>query len=133
MRYTLRSRESVLLGIYRSLAFLADGVLLLCYDHRQELPYLMENLFQAEHLNQMERVLDISTKRQNSNGGDSEYKFGQFHQVENSLSCERCALVIPSKETGRFVCSRTWWCQTCTGVTLIRSGDLLRVPHLLKC
>ena len=77
-------------------------------------------------------MLDIPEKRKNPNGGDGEYKFGPFHQVENSLSCERCALVIPSKETGRFVCSRTWWCQTCTGVTLIRSGDLLRVPHLLK-
>mmetsp|Transcript_20576 Transcript_20576/g.22030 ORF Transcript_20576/g.22030 Transcript_20576/m.22030 type:complete len:443 (-) Transcript_20576:339-1667(-) len=71
-----------------------------------------------------------AVKGQNSNDGDGEYKFGPFYPVEKSFGCGRCGLFIPSKETGRLVCSRTGWCKTCTDVTLVLSGDLLRAIHL---
>ena len=82
------------------------------------------------------RILNESstttTKKQVYITGDSEYKFGPFHQVDVSRGCGRCGLVIPSKETGSSICSKTGWCETCTGVSLVVSGDLLRVIHLVR-
>jgi len=82
------------------------------------------------------RILNESSTTKQKQGstitGDGEYKFGPFRQVDESLGCGRCGLIIPSKETGSSVCSKTGWCETCTGVSLVVSGDLVRVVHLVK-
>ena len=72
----------------------------------------------------------VKTKRQGYITGDGEYKFGPFDQVDDSLGCRRCGLIIPSKETGTVVCRQTGWCETCTRVSLVVSGDLLRAIRL---
>mmetsp|Transcript_7196 Transcript_7196/g.20872 ORF Transcript_7196/g.20872 Transcript_7196/m.20872 type:complete len:492 (+) Transcript_7196:373-1848(+) len=64
--------------------------------------------------------------------GDGEYEFGPFRQVEESLVCARCGLVVPSKQTGSSVCTKTGWCKTCTGVSVVVSGDLLRLIHMVR-
>ena len=61
--------------------------------------------------------------------GDGEYKFGPFDEVEKNVGCVRCGLIVPSKETGTSICRQTGWCETCTGVSLAISGDLLRAIH----
>ena len=74
----------------------------------------------------------VTTRKQGSISGDSEYKFGPFEQVDESLGCGRCGLIIPSKETGTMVCRQTGWCETCTGVSLAISDDQLRAIHLVR-
>jgi hypothetical protein len=63
---------------------------------------------------------------------DREYCFGPFHFVDRNIGCSRCGLVVPSQQTGRYVCTRTGWCQSCTGMSPIISRDSLRVLHTIN-
>ena len=74
----------------------------------------------------------VTPKRQGVLTGDGEYKFGPFDSVKKSVGCDRCGLIVPSKETGTTICRQTGWCETCTGVSLAISDDLLRAIHLVR-
>lgn len=73
-----------------------------------------------------------ATKMQDSITGDGEYKFGPFDQMSESVECGRCGLIVPSKETGTMMCRKTGWCENCTGVSLVISGELLRAIHFVR-
>lgn len=81
------------------------------------------------------RILKDSASANQGQGvtsGDGEYKFGPFDPVEENVGCDRCGLIVPSKETGTSICRQTGWCETCTGVSLAISGDLLRAIHWVR-
>jgi hypothetical protein len=62
-----------------------------------------------------------------------DYKFGPFHGVAKSIECERCGLVMPSKQTGRYVCIRSGWCQSCTQISpVVSSTEAIRVHHFIN-
>ena len=70
---------------------------------------------------------NTSTSATTTSGADSEYSFGPFRVVKGSFEiCARCSLGMPSLQTGRLVCERTGWCETCTRVSPCLSGDTLR-------
>ena len=59
---------------------------------------------------------------------ESEEKtFGPFVTPNEGICCQRCYLVVPSEQTGRSICSKTGWCQSCVTVPPYVSGD-----HLIK-
>ncbi|VEU35221.1 unnamed protein product [Pseudo-nitzschia multistriata] len=64
--------------------------------------------------------------------GDGEYQFGPFYRVRENTQCGRCGLIMPSKETGSSICSKTGWCKRCTGVSVVVTGDVLRLIHLVS-
>jgi hypothetical protein len=82
------------------------------------------------------RTLVASKRRQVARYGmtDGDYKFGPFREVPpyEQLQCQRCGLILPSPETCRYVCTRTGWCQTCTMMTPVITGDALRIIHTMK-
>jgi Myb-like DNA-binding domain len=59
----------------------------------------------------------------------TEYKFGPFYLVMDKIGCGRCGLIMPSHQTGRYICNTTGWCQTCCGLSPVISGNGLRVVH----
>lgn len=64
---------------------------------------------------------------------DGDYFFGPFRQVTSTGElCARCGLAMPSFETGRSVCEKTGWCETCTQLSVCVSENLLRHIHLVK-
>jgi hypothetical protein len=40
--------------------------------------------------------------------------------------------VMPSFETGRSICEKTGWCETCTQLSACVSGNHLRQIHMVK-
>lgn len=82
------------------------------------------------------RTLVASKRRQVARYSmtDGDYKFGPFREVADSerLQCRRCGLLLPSAETSRYVCARTGWCQACSAMTPVVSGDALRIIHTMK-
>jgi hypothetical protein len=65
-----------------------------------------------------------------TSAADSEHSFGPFRVVKGSFEiCARCSLEMPSVQTGRLVCERTGWCESCTRVSPCLSGDTLRSIH----
>lgn len=60
-----------------------------------------------------------------------EYTFGPFHtpSVVEETICQRCALAVPSQQTGRSVCKKTGWCQSCTHAPPFASDKYLRKLH----
>jgi hypothetical protein len=65
-------------------------------------------------------------------GDSDDSSFGPFRLVQdNGELCRRCGLLVPSLETGRLICTKTGWCQTCTKISPFLSGDVLRTIHKL--
>jgi hypothetical protein len=62
---------------------------------------------------------------------DGYYKFGPFY-LANKEVCKRCGMLMPSFETGRLVCEKTGWCESCTCLSVCVSGDYLRYVHVLR-
>lgn len=62
----------------------------------------------------------------------TEYKFGPHYPVMMRAECRRCGLVMPSLQTGRYICSSTGWCQTCCGLSPVVTGDALRIAHTIE-
>jgi hypothetical protein len=77
------------------------------------------------------QALDKRTSTLATTSADGEYTFGPFRVIkEGSLElCARCSFGMPSVQTGRLVCNRTGWCETCTRVSPCLSGDTLRSIH----
>lgn len=74
-----------------------------------------------------------ASKRQDQTIMDHDYKFGPFHGVVKSIECERCSLTMPSKQTGRYVCIRSGWCQSCTQISpVISSTEAIRAHHAIN-
>jgi hypothetical protein len=66
--------------------------------------------------------------------GHSEYVFvfGPFHQPEGLCLCTRCGLLVPTCQSGRFVCTKTGWCVECTKCPAFLHDDLLRLTHSVR-
>ncbi|KAG7364506.1 Myb-like DNA-binding protein [Nitzschia inconspicua] len=62
----------------------------------------------------------------------AEYKFGPYHPVMVPTGCRRCGLIMPSFQTGRYMCRTTGWCQTCCGLSPVVTGDSLRIAHTIE-
>jgi hypothetical protein len=62
---------------------------------------------------------------------ESEHTFGPLRVCKpaGGESCSRCGLMMPSLQTGRLVCSKTGWCESCTRVSPCVNGDALRMVH----
>lgn len=78
------------------------------------------------------RMLEDKHKRNQKTIMTSEYKFGPYHPVHEQEGCERCGLMMPSLQTGRYICSTTGWCQTCCGLSPLVTDDALRIGHVLE-
>ena len=65
-------------------------------------------------------VLDASNA--NSRNANT---FGPFRKGDND-PCVRCGFLVPSLQTGREICTKTSWCQSCTRVSPHASSDFLR-------
>ena len=64
---------------------------------------------------------------------DRDFVFGPFRVVTSPGDiCGRCCLPVPSFETGRTVCKRTGWCETCVCLSVCVSGDYIRQLHLVR-
>lgn len=64
---------------------------------------------------------------------DGDYTFGPFRRITSTGElCTRCGLVMPSFETGRSICEKTGWCETCTQLSACVSGNYLRQIHMVK-
>jgi Myb-like DNA-binding domain len=61
---------------------------------------------------------------------DTTGTFGPF-APSVGLQCKRCALMVPSAQTGRNVCQSTGWCQSCTKMPSYFCDDVLREVLLL--
>lgn len=55
------------------------------------------------------------------------HSFGPFNKISSfdsdnpgicTVICQRCSLLVPSKQTGRLICRRTGWCENCTSLLL---------------
>jgi hypothetical protein len=71
------------------------------------------------------------TKSQSCAETHEQYKLGPYYMVQEGTCCRRCGLVMPSLQTGRYVCAKTGWCQTCCGLSPIVTGDALRIAQTL--
>lgn len=60
--------------------------------------------------------------------------FGPFEvpRPTESVSCKRCDLFVPSRQTGLKICSKTGWCINCSQTMVYLSDDLLRLEHNLR-
>lgn len=56
-----------------------------------------------------------------------------FLRVALDEKCNRCGMLVPSKQTGRLVCKTTGWCELCVRVSPCISGDLLRAIGEARC
>jgi hypothetical protein len=74
----------------------------------------------------------LEGKRHQKKVMTTEYKFGPYYPVATRIGCRRCGLVMPSLQTGRYVCGSNGWCQTCCGLSPIVTGDALRVVHVIE-
>lgn len=64
---------------------------------------------------------------------DRDFNFGPFIQVISPGElCSRCGLLVPSFETGRSVCKRTGWCETCMCLSVCVPGDYIRQLHYVR-
>lgn len=50
-----------------------------------------------------------------------------YLRLGNNELCARCALFVPSLQTGRLVCKTTGWCEVCIRISPCLSGDMLRI------
>lgn len=46
--------------------------------------------------------------------------------------CERCALLVPSSQTGRFICKTTGWCEECIRVSPCVPREILRLSRIVQ-
>lgn len=53
-------------------------------------------------------------------------RFGPFRAATSDDVCIRCGFILPSLQTGREICTKTGWCQSCTRVAPHVSGMVLR-------
>jgi hypothetical protein len=61
---------------------------------------------------------------------ENEHTFGPLRVCKPAgESCSRCGLMMPSLQTGRLICSKTGWCESCTRVSPCVNGDALRMVH----
>lgn len=74
----------------------------------------------------------LEDKRNQKTIMTNEYKFGPYHPVHGQKGCERCGLMMPSLQTGRYICSTTGWCQTCCGLSPLVTGNALRIGHMIR-
>lgn len=52
--------------------------------------------------------------------------FGPFREADDDELCVRCGLCVPSVQTGKQVCSKTGWCQSCARIPPHVADNLLR-------
>lgn len=76
---------------------------------------------------------DVASSRTGNDTNNKKKKIGEYRLSKvGGETCTRCNLMIPSKQTGRFVCKRSGWCYTCKQVSPYLSGDMLRAMHWLE-
>jgi hypothetical protein len=92
-------------------------------------------LFHGDHVDpSMLKYLSLRMlegKRHQKKVTTTEYKFGPYYPVTTRVGCRRCGLVIPSLQTGRYICGSNGWCQTCCGLSPVVTGDALRIVHTI--
>jgi len=79
----------------------------------QALPYLAADSFVDNDANGSKKVSDFGPMELVSEKGGGE-------------RCARCHFIIPSYQTGRRRCQRTYWCEACTRIPSYVEGDMLR-------
>lgn len=61
-------------------------------------------------------------------------RFGPFRQATDGDICIRCGFFVPSVQTGKEICTKTGWCESCTRIPPHVGGNLLReCLNLRRC
>jgi hypothetical protein len=61
-------------------------------------------------------------------------RFGPFRLATDGESCIRCGFFVPSVHTGKELCTKTGWCESCTRLPPHVGGNLLReCLNLRRC
>ena len=63
---------------------------------------------------------------------EGDLSFGPFrtvHDQSETVVCQRCSLVVPSKQTGDAVCTVTGWCRNCTNTSVQLAKEMLLVAR----
>lgn len=90
----------------------------------------------ADELWDMNRGLPILAAQSVLGGGITRNagRYGPFRTPKEDELCARCALLVPSVQCGKEICTKTGWCMGCTKIPPHISGNLLReCLNLRRC
>jgi len=84
-----------------------------------------------------QKLSSLSLSKSPKQEPELEYAF-QFepfdvHAKAEGTVCKRCALTVPSRQTGATVCKQTGWCEACTKAPPFVHGTNLRKLHDAGC